>query len=180
MKNSLFLALFIMLLSSIVFGQTKKVESLYSGLSDKDCKAIETPDDGDDGYRGLCKGVGGFKLELLEGDLRQTINVVAPNGTKSELNLWGAVSGGFSSVGNKAEWRVSQNGKTVTPKALILRFNASENPEDSTKITSYLVVVKIAGNTACITEIIKPSANQNEKARESADASVNKPCKAVE
>ncbi len=180
MRNLLFFTLFITLFSCVAFGQTKKVESIYTGLSDKDCKAIETPDGGDDGYRGMCKGVGGYKLELLEGDLRQTINVVAPNGTKSELNLWGAVSSGFSSVGNKAEWRVTRKGKTVKPEALILRFNASENPEDSTKITSYLVIVKIAGNTACITEIIKPSTTQNEKARESADASVNKPCKAVE
>ena len=175
MKKLQLIAVVLTIFSSVAFGQ--KIESIYTGLSDKDCQAVKSSDDGDDGYRGMCKGVGGYKLELLEGDLRQTINVIAPNGTKSELDLWTAVSSAFSSVGGKAEWRVTQSGKTVAPQSLIVRFNASENPDDSSKITSYLVVVKLSGNSACISEVIKPSALQNEKARQAADNSAGLPCK---
>ncbi len=180
MKKIQLSALFLIIFSSVAFGQTKKIESIYTGLSDKDCQTIEQTDEEGGSYSGECPGVGGYKLELLEGDLRQTINVVAPNGNKYELNLWTIVSGGFSTVGEKAEWRVTRNGKTITPFALIMRFNASENPEDSTKITSYLVVAKLTKNSACVTDIIKPSANQNVKARELADVAGNKPCKTSE
>ncbi len=179
MKKLQLIAFVLTIFSSVALGQ--KTESIYTGLSDKDCQTVKSPDDdGEDGFRGMCKGIGGYKLELLEGDLRQTINVIAPNGTKSELDLWTAVSSAFSSIGSKAEWRVTQTGKTVKPQALIVRFNASENPDDSSKITSYLVVVKIYGNSACISEVVKPSANQNEKARQAADNAGSQPCKSLE
>ena len=148
--------------------------SVYTGTTAKDCKA--TKESKDDGYIGICKGVGGYSLELLEGDLRQTVNVITPNKKKSELNLWSNVSSGFSSVGAKAEWRM----KGIAPMALIIRFNASENPEDSTKITSYLVVSKITKTSACITDIVKPGATQNAEAQQLADAAIGKPCKKFE
>jgi hypothetical protein len=69
----------------------------------------------------------------------------------------------------------TKNGKQV-PIALIVRFNASENPEDSTKVTSYLVVAKITPQKICAVEKIAPGATQNEDARRAADASADKPC----
>ncbi len=177
MKTLQLIAFILTIFSSVAFGQAKKIESIYTGLLVKDCKTIEQTDEEGGSDAGECAGVGGYKLELLEGDLRQTINVIAPNKNKYELNLWTIVSGGFSSVGEKAEWRVMRNGKTITPVALIMRFNASENSEDSTKITSYLVVAKIKRNSACITDISSPSANQNTRARQLADVAGNKPCK---
>ena len=62
---------------------------------------------GDDGYEGRCRGVAGYTLLLSEGDLRQNIIVVTPQGAKHSLELWDVVSGGFSSVGPKAEWRMA-------------------------------------------------------------------------
>ena len=59
---------------------------------------------------------------------------------------------------------------------LIIRYNASENPEKPEKTTSYLVVTKITKDTACITDIVKPSKDQNETARKLADEAANKPC----
>src|SRR5262245_45172371 len=112
MKKIQFLALILTIFSSVAFGQTKKIESIYTGLDDKSCKTIKQSDDEAESYRGLCPGVGGYKLELLEGDLRQSINVIAPNKKKYELNLWSVVSAGFSSMGEKAEWRVTKSGKT--------------------------------------------------------------------
>ncbi|MEO7672533.1 MAG: hypothetical protein ABIU09_00470 [Pyrinomonadaceae bacterium] len=146
--------------------------SKYTGLGEKACKTIEANPDEGGSYRGLCPGVGGYKLEAIEGDLRQSINVIDPRTKKHELNLWN-VSGGFSSLGAEAEWRM--NGKT--PVALIVRFNVSENAEDSSKITSYLVVVKIKQDKICITDALKPTRSQNFEARKAADKSATRPCR---
>lgn len=154
-----------------VFAQNK---SIYTGTTPKDCKP--TKESSDDGYVGLCKGVGGYNLILLESDLRQTIDVIAPNKKETELKFWSNVSSGFSSIGEKVEWRM----KGKTPIAFIVRFKASENAEDSTKITSYLVVVKLAKSTACITDIVKPSKTQNLEAQKLADAVATKSCKNFE
>jgi hypothetical protein len=171
MKKILLAGSLILVFAFLALAQNK---SIYTGTTDKDCKA--TKESSDEGYIGICKGTGGYRLELLEGDLRQTINVIMPNKKKSELNLWSNVSSGFSSVGAKVEWRI----KGITPIALIIRFTASENPDDSTKTTSYLVVSKITKTSACITDIIKPGANQNADAQLLADAATGKPCKKFE
>ncbi len=155
------------MVSPVALGQIK---SIYTGLTDKDCKASSVPVE--DGYRGVCPGVAGYTLELLEGDLRQTVNVVTPDKKKHELELWSNVSSGFSSLGAKAEWRM----KGKMPVALILRYNASENPEDSSKITSYLVVVKISKSDVCIVDILKPSKTQNIDARKLADTPSKRIC----
>ncbi len=149
-----------------------QIRSLYSVLSDKGCKTIEENADEGGSYRGECPGVGGYKLELVEGDLRQTLNVIDPKRKKHELGLWN-IFGGFSSIGHTAEWRL-KGGK---PFALIVRFNVSENPEDSTKITSYLLVAKITPSETCVTDVIKPSRTQNTAARRAADKSGTSPCR---
>lgn len=153
--------------SPVAVGQ---MTSLYTGLTDKDCKASSVPVE--DGYSGVCPGVAGYTLELLEGDLRQTVNVISPDKKKHELELWSNVSSGFSSLGAKAEWRM----KGKVPVALIMRFNASENPEDASKVTSYLVVVKISKNDVCIVDILKPSKTQNVDARKLADTPSKRVC----
>lgn len=159
--------------------QSNGIESVYTDLGDKTCQTLESTADEGGSYRGLCDGAGGYKLEVLEGDLRQTINVVAPNKKNYELNLWTIVSSGFSSVGDKAEWRVSRKNNKVAPLAFIVRFNVSENPEDSSKITSYLVISKITDKQICVTDVVKPGPDANETARQLADAAVNKPCRAL-
>ena len=157
-----------MLLPASAFGQ---ITSSYTSLREKNCKTLRsTPNEGGS-YLGECRGVGGYKLQVLEGDLRQSINVIGPKRKKTELNLWN-ISGGFSSLGEQAEWRM--NGKT--PVALIVRFNVSEVPEDSSKITSYLVVIKITKDAICITEALKPTRSHNFEARRAADKSASRPC----
>ena len=162
-----------------VSAQKVKIESVYTNLNTKDCKTLEQSEEGAGSYRGECPGIAGFKLQVTEGDIRQSIDVVAPNKKKFELDLTGNVSTAFSSVGEKAEWRVTRKGKTVVPQALIVRYNASENPDDSSKLTSYLVVAKITKTEICVTDVVKPGANANEEARKLADASAAKPCKAA-
>ena len=154
-------------------GDTK---SIYTDLAAEKCRTIESNPDEGGSYRGECKGVGGYKLEVLEGDIRQSINVIFPSGKKAELDFWTNVSSAFSSVGEKAEWRVNNKVENAEPYALIVRYNASENPEQPEKTTSYLVVTKITKDTACITDIVKPSKDQNVTARKLADEAANKPC----
>ena len=150
--------------------------SVYTGLGDKQCRKIKSAEAGDDGYEGRCRGTAGYSLLLSEGDLRQNITVITPKGAQHSLDLWNVVSGGFSSVGPKAEWRLaSQKGKLI-PVALIIRYNASEDPESSNKLTSYLAVAKITPTEICVTDKISPGAKANEDARRAADAASTKPC----
>lgn len=175
-KRLIFSVTIVSLMAVAAFPQKAKIQSVYTSLDAKDCKTLESETEGAGWYRGECRGVGGYKLQLTEGDIRQSIDVIAPNKKKYELDFIGNISSGFSAVGLKAEWRVAGSGKSVSPIALIARFNVSENPEDSTKTTSYLIVSKITKDEICIIDIVKPMDKQNEKARELADSSAAKPC----
>jgi len=166
----------IAILSCAATAVAQSNRSVYTPLGDKDCRKIKSAEAGDDGYEGRCPGTAGYSLLLSEGDLRQNITIITPKGTQHSLDLWSVVSGGFSSVGPKVAWRLaSQEGKLVRV-ALIVRYNASEDPESPNKITSYLAVAKISPTTICVTDKISPSATANEDARRAADASATKSC----
>lgn len=150
---------------------TAPATSVYSSLSG--CKLVKT---GHDWSVQACRGVGGYNLQLEYDDARESITVYSPNRQKHPLDLWRVLSGGFSSIGQKAEWRVTRKNGKIVPHALIIRFNASENPEDSSKVTSYLAVAKITPQKICVTDKIAPSSTMNEEARRAADASADKPC----
>ena len=169
MKIVIAASLLTLMFASCAFAQNK---SVYTPTSDKICKASKTAEHGD--YVGICPGTGGYKLELLEGDLRQTLNVITPAKKKFELNFWGFYTG-FSAIGDKIEWRT----KTGVPVAIIARLNVA-GAEDSTKNTSYLMVAKISKTDSCVVDVIMPGAKQNEEARISADAASTKPCKKSE
>ena len=166
----------IAILSCAAMAAAQSNSSVYTPLGDKDCRKIKSAEAGDDGYEGRCPGTAGYSLLLSEGDLRQNITIVTPKGTQHSLDLWSVVSGGFSSVGPKAEWRLAtQKGKPV-PVALIIRYNASEDPESPNKLTSYLAVAKITPTEICVTDKISPGPKANEDARRAADAASTKPC----
>ena len=149
--------------------------SVYTNLGEKSCRTIKADSSNVGSYVGICGGVGGYKLQVEEGDLRQNIQVITPAGQKHSLDLWTVVGSNFSSLGDKAEWRVrTQRGKVV-PVALIVRYNLS-SPEDSTKLTSYLAVAKITAAKICVMEKIAPGAGANVAARAAADESSDKPC----
>ena len=157
--------------------QTTEITGVYTDLSSEKCKTIESNANEAGSYRGLCAGAGGYKLELLEGDLRQSINIIAANKKKFELEFWSVVTGRFSSVGDKAEWRMQNVKGKPTPIALIVRLNAQDG-DDAKKNVSYLVVSKITANAACVVDVIKPAKDANETARKSADSAAKKPCRA--
>ena len=150
--------------------------SVYTPLGDTQCRVIKSAEAGDEGYEARCRGTAGYTLLLSEGDLRQNITVITPQGAKHSLELWDVISGGFSSVGPKAEWRIATQNKKSVPVALILRYNASEDPEKPDKRTSYLAVTKITPTEICVTDKISPGPTANEDARRAADASSSKSC----
>lgn len=157
-----------------VAAQTNK--SAYTPLGDKQCRKLKSAEAGDEGYEGRCPGVAGYALLLSEGDLRQNITVITPKGAKHSLELWDVISGGFSSVGPKAEWRMAMQRGKLTPVALIVRYNASENPDQPDKLSSYLAVSKITATEICVTDKILPGPKANEDARRAADTAATKPC----
>ena len=150
--------------------------SVYTSLEPKHCRAIKSAKSETDGYEGRCRGVGGYTLILSEGDLRQNVTVVTARGAKHSLDLWSVISGGFSSVGPKAEWRMAMQKGKRAPVALIIRYNASEDPEQPNKLSSYLAVSKITPTEICVTDKISPGPKANDDARRAADSAATKPC----
>lgn len=146
--------------------------SVYTDMWAKpNCKLVEQLEPG--GYvRYLCKGPAGFKYESIEADIRQTLNVIDPSGTQTDLELT-RINGYFSTAGPKIEWRM----KGKSPIALIVRFTVDKGSETPKDEVSQLVVVKLSGGTVCITDVVKASASQNVTARKLADESTGKPCK---
>jgi hypothetical protein len=133
---------------------------------------VKSPDVDEDDFEIRCRGAAGYTLVVTEGDLRQNITVVTPKGMKHSLDLWEVVSGGFSYVGPRAEWRLAKQ----KPVALIFRYNASEDAENPDKKSSYLVVTKITSTEICVTDKISPGANANDEARRAADTAATRPC----
>ena len=171
MKLNLYVISIVLILAGFAAAQNR---SIYTSTKTKDCRTITSNPDEGGSYEGECKGVGGYKVRVLEGDIRQTLNIITPSKKTFELNFWGFY-GGFSTVGKTIEWRT----KGGVPVALIARFNVADG-EDPTKNTSYLMVSKIGKTMSCVTNVVLPGPKQNEKARELADAAPGKPCKTTE
>ena len=162
------------LVSGISISQAATLTSVYTDLTDKACKTLESDSSGSGWYKGQCQGINGYKLILTEADIRQSIDVITPKGKSFPLDLINNVSLHFSTVGKKAEWRIAANKQ---PVALILRYNANEDAADPAKVTSYLVVTKVTDKLVCITDIVKPQPKANEIARQLADQAPAKTCK---
>ena len=169
MKTHILSAILLSLALSVFASAQNK--SVYTDLTGARCKTIKSNPEEGGSYVGECKGIGGYRLQVVEGDLRQTVNVITPSKKKLELNLWRAF-GGFSTVGPKAEWRMEKG----VPVALIVRFMVSEIADQPEKITSYLIVSKVSTTAACIVGAVQPGKNQNIEARKLADAAPSKPC----
>lgn len=170
MKNPLVSAGLLFLITASVTAQP--IKSVYTSLTQRACTTLAANPDEGGNYEGECRGVGGYKLRLIEGDLRQSIDVIVPGGEKFALGFWN-VSSAFSYVGDKAEWRM--RGKS--PIALIVRFNANQDTVNTERVTSYLVVARLSGGLACITDVVLPARSQNREARRLADTARTRPCK---
>ncbi|HEX6728585.1 MAG TPA: hypothetical protein VF074_01170 [Pyrinomonadaceae bacterium] len=174
MRRELNLILLVALLATTATAQSN--QSVYSNLAAKYCRTLQSTSEEGGSYTGRCRGVAGYNLIVEEGDLRTNIKVVPPRGGEKSLDLWTVVSSAFSSLGPKAEWRMTRRGGKLVPVALIVRYNASENVEEPSKTTSYLAVTKITSQEICVTDKISPGLKANEEARRAADSAETKPC----
>lgn len=165
MKKLVITALVVLFTAALGHSQ---VASVYTTI-DKKCKTLYMQSKPIDSFEAECVGVGGYKVRLVGGDSRESINILTPSRHKFELNFWGLLYH-FSSVGQKLEWRV----KKGVPFALIARMSVDT---DNDKTKSYLMVSKIGLKQSCVVDIIEPGPKQNEDARTSADGASGKPCK---
>ena len=133
---------------------------------------IEIDEEEAGGSTSRCPGVAGHALKVMEGDLRMSINVITPDRKEHELSYWSVITGAFSTLGPRAEWRM----RGERPIALIVRVNASENPEYPERTTSYLAVAKITPAETCVTDRIGPVPDANTVARAAADRSAARAC----
>jgi opacity protein-like surface antigen len=175
-----FLLLICIMLAFSATASAQAVQSVYTDLSGKTCKTLEEDADSAGYMLEQCRGVAGYKLQVVSQDDRQTVVVVKPDGSKHELDLGVIGGGGFSGLRGKAEWRIKRQKGKIVPIALIIRLDVSTDPSDSTKITSFLSVSKITPQNICYIEAIDPSPDANVKARKLADSSADKPCYKLE
>ncbi len=61
---------------------TDKIDCIYSSLDTNDCKTLEYNEDEAGWYKGRCAGTAGYQLDLMEGDIRQTLTVINPTGNE--------------------------------------------------------------------------------------------------
>ena len=159
---------FVFLFSTAALAQNK---SIYTSLVADKCKTIDVNKGMPGNYSGRCAGVGGYQLEVYLDDERNSIGIVLPSKKVIGLDLWNHFSN-FSELGDRAEWRM----KGKKPVALIVRLKVSDQGDEKPP-TSYLIVSKISGLNACVTDIVKPGKSQNAKAQSLADRASTKPCK---
>ena len=114
----------------------------------------------------LCPGPAGWALRVTDSDARQNVIAVSPDGREASLELSRIGGGGFSSVGETAEWRGAA-GPDFAPDALIVRYQGGENPHPEPE-TPYLLVVDLAPRP-CVVARVAPGPAQNEVARARAD-----------
>ena len=164
------------MLPGLATGWAQTNQSVYTSLGEKSCRTVKADASGPGDSVTRCTGVEGYSLLVEEDDLRNNIKVVTPRGDKYSLDLWTIVSPAFSSLGPKAEWRVTtRNGKRI-PVALIVRFNANEDPAQPNRVTSYLAVTKITPDAICVTDKILPGVQANDEARAAADTAATRTC----
>jgi hypothetical protein len=118
------------------------------------------------GYRvSDCPGFGGYGIQLVESDGRENLMIQPPEGPAQSLRLPEHGGGGFSDLGEHAEWRGDPG---AAPQALIVRYKVVEKADAPESWTSYLFVVSLTGRP-CVAAKVPPGAQQNDEARHIAD-----------
>ena len=139
----------------------------YTSLAD--CTLIRSAPEEAGFFEHECPGEGGYRLRKTESDLRENIAVLVPGGGEYSLGLPALANGAFSSVSDTVEWRGEADRGSFAPRALIVRQSVMEDPDPAVPEVSYLVVTKL-GAEPCVMARIQPGPDQNERAREAADA----------
>lgn len=155
----------------------QEIRSVRTTLREEDCTTVSVDEEGG-GSTQRCPGTAGHSLLVLDGDARISITLVAPDGSERPLDYWTTVTGGFSSVGEQAEWRVRGSGASAAPVALIVLLKASEHDDATGEMrpVSYRVIAKITPTETCVVHRL-PGETPDAEVRRLADASAAAPCR---
>ena len=144
-------------------------EDVRRNTSLEGCDLIRSEPEEAGFYEYECEGLGGYRLRLVQADLRENVVVLPPEGAEQSLDLPALADGAFSSIGDVAEWRGAMVGERFRPVALILRQSVMEGSGAEVRNVSYLLAVRLA-DTPCVVARIAPGPEQDELARAAADA----------
>jgi hypothetical protein len=152
----------------------QEIRGVRTSLKVDDCTLVSVDEESASSEQ-RCPGTAGYTLMALDGDARMSITVKDPAGREHPLDFWTTITGGFSSLGEEAEWRVRGDGAAAVPIALIVTLRANEHPDDPERVTPYRVIAKITPTEACVTHRLS-GATPDAEARRLADASAGQPC----
>lgn len=147
-----------------------EIRGIYTDIAGKRC--ARHIDDMTTGASTLnCPGVAGYRLHVSEDDGRFSITVLSPEKRSYDLNYWGVITRGFSTLGRSAEWRVRTGPGKLIPVGLIVPiYTSDQSAAGGSERMQYLAVAQIRTDTACV--VAKVSArtrSANKEAREIAD-----------
>jgi hypothetical protein len=154
-------------------GAATKTTSTYVSLKDDDCKSIGDNGPDDDYARLLCGAVGGWSVILDYADARDSITFRRA-GKDTPLEFYRTVTGQFTTVGERFEFRV-KSGVPVGTVVRVVHPVSGEAPEPK---VSVLVVSRLTPSP-CVIAVVPPGPTQNARARRLADSSAGKPCRRV-
>ena len=145
--------------------------SKFVSLADSNCKSTGESAEEDTATL-LCKGtIDGWSVIIEYGDARDSV-ALRRGGKVTQQHFESTVTGYFSAVGDKYEFRVKSNKAIGTIVRVVHDLNG-ESPE--TKV-SVLVVSRLSP-TPCVIAVVQPGSKQATTARTLADASSGKPCR---
>jgi hypothetical protein len=128
--------------------------SRYTSLDPASCDLLEGNASKNLSHR-RCAGPAGYALETMQGDARQELAIISPDGSRSELNLPAPVAG--ATFGKLAEWRGPRSGQL---RALIVRVSNASEPRGPRDLGN-LIVARLM-RPACVVAVVPPGARQNE------------------
>lgn len=143
--------------------------SAYTDIDLNECLVLEADDFG---ASWSCPGYKGYPLMVTEGDLR--FSLIYGFGARMAD---GQTLPPFNHLGEKLEWRLSNDLGRWMPIATIVRYHTAD-PETGEDKGQVLVVTQLVEGNSCHIAYIDALANDNanELAREAADASGDFDC----
>ena len=143
--------------------------SAYTDINLDECLVLEADDFG---ASWSCPGYKGYPLMVTEGDLR--FSLLYGFGAKMSD---GQTLPPFNHLGEKLEWRLSNDSGRWMPIATIVRYHTAD-PETGEDKGQVLVVTQLVEGNSCHIAYIDALANKNanELAREAADKSGDFDC----
>ena len=152
------------------------IQSRYTNLSGKSCRTIEESDEGAYSLE-KCPGIGGYKISVSYSDGRINITPICAKCPEHNIHF-SQFTESYTSleVNQKLEWLLKRQGKELVPIALVIRYNAGDGIEDTSKRPLYLMIVKMTQTETCAVAIVKADNDTNGKVKQIANAALSKPC----